>query len=444
MRSLCLSVILSLSAVSGWCYTANDGAKTISSDGSLSDTTGAISYVAGKSQAGWVLTVGSAGGSYTWAGQVAIDLAYSFTMQGASAANRPTITSTINSDAGIKLTCTESNTITVKDFIFAEFAAPVCFIQINGSGVDCYRLSNLKFNHSTGGAIAWISDNNDRNGEGPYGCIDHCEVVSTGANSGYGFYVKQNNHSGAWGAPMTWGTKKAVYIEDCNFVADTLVTGSPCLDANQGARIVFRHNTLTNVCTGTHGSEPQTGDPVSETNGVQSVEMMNNIFDYGSQNLSWTLLMRGGTCVYFSNSIYGTGVGSSGVLQLDYYRAIPANGTCLYDRTNVATQYVGTHQPGCGSVVSAGQDPMFPTCKWGSVPVYYWSNTVAIPIVNLPVNVRPADWIVMGRDFFTNQPMPGYTPYTYPHPLAGGSEPTGGGGSTATTVNTVRLNIIGP
>jgi hypothetical protein len=59
-------------------------------------------------------------------------------------------------------------------------------------------------------------------------------------------------------------------------------------------------------------------------------------------------------------------------------------------------------------------------------PVYSW-NDIYVPTgahvnVHIPQNPRPA-LIVEGRDFYNNTPMPGYTPFTYPHPLVTGQPP---------------------
>jgi hypothetical protein len=58
-------------------------------------------------------------------------------------------------------------------------------------------------------------------------------------------------------------------------------------------------------------------------------------------------------------------------------------------------------------------------------PAYSWNN-VYTP-TGAPVNVELASgaWAVLqeGRDFYNNTPMPGYTPYTYPHPLVSGQPP---------------------
>jgi hypothetical protein len=58
-------------------------------------------------------------------------------------------------------------------------------------------------------------------------------------------------------------------------------------------------------------------------------------------------------------------------------------------------------------------------------PAYSWNN-VYTP-TGAPVNIELASgaWALLqeGRDFYNNKPMPGYTPYTYPHPLVTGQLP---------------------
>jgi hypothetical protein len=57
-------------------------------------------------------------------------------------------------------------------------------------------------------------------------------------------------------------------------------------------------------------------------------------------------------------------------------------------------------------------------------PTYSWNN-IYTPN-NTPVNLTVGHggfMLVEGRDYFNNTPMPGYTPYVYPHPLTRGLPP---------------------
>lgn len=75
---------------------------------------------------------------------------------------------------------------------------------------------------------------------------------------------------------------------------------------------------------------------------------------------------------------------------------------------------------GKGSLVS-GNPPTRPV-GWndqGTSPCYSWNNRSETKPVNF---VPTSGTIKKGEHYFDDTPMPGYTPYTYPHPLA-----TGGG-----------------
>jgi len=51
-------------------------------------------------------------------------------------------------------------------------------------------------------------------------------------------------------------------------------------------------------------------------------------------------------------------------------------------------------------------------------PVYSWNNTIH---GGTPSPVGGNATLISGRDYFNDTPMPGYTPYTYPHPLVTGA-----------------------
>jgi hypothetical protein len=58
-------------------------------------------------------------------------------------------------------------------------------------------------------------------------------------------------------------------------------------------------------------------------------------------------------------------------------------------------------------------------------PAYSWNNVYTPTGARVNIELASGAWTVLreGRDFYNNTPMPGYTPYTYPHPLVTGQAP---------------------
>ncbi len=54
-------------------------------------------------------------------------------------------------------------------------------------------------------------------------------------------------------------------------------------------------------------------------------------------------------------------------------------------------------------------------------PVYLWDNDHEGGAVAVGTANNGAGWIQAGRDYINNTPLPGYTPYPYPHPLRSGA-----------------------
>jgi hypothetical protein len=73
---------------------------------------------------------------------------------------------------------------------------------------------------------------------------------------------------------------------------------------------------------------------------------------------------------------------------------------------------------GCGDLLSGN----VPAPNWphqASEPLYFWNNTLNynyIPTSVGALGYSASPDIAPGRDYF-NSPMPGYKPFTYPHPL---------------------------
>lgn len=105
------------------------------------------------------------------------------------------------------------------------------------------------------------------------------------------------------------------------------------------------------------------------------------------------------------------------ILSLPFYSAFP----WLY-ATLGTTQMLVT-------IDSALGVPAWP--REASDGIYCWGNTVTLAgTVSDGTLYSLYPGIQLGRDFFNDTPKPGYTPYTYPHPLTFLSVVGGGGGPT--------------
>jgi hypothetical protein len=84
-------------------------------------------------------------------------------------------------------------------------------------------------------------------------------------------------------------------------------------------------------------------------------------------------------------------------------------------------------QPGVGqSTLISGHNPT-PPPNWSQAvePIYLWGNTEDGQGISQANTFTPDESIIKsGLNYFNNTAMPGYTPYTYPHPLVSGASPT--------------------
>lgn len=416
MKHLLFVFSLLLSAVIGCdAYQANDAAQTVSSDGSFSDTSQALAYVSGKNQNGWILTVGAPGGTYVWTNTLTIGVPGTVTVRGASTNNRPTIVFAGPVHSGIYINAS-SNLTTLRDFIFNVTATGPAgnVVGIDGTGV-CFRVSNCEFlNSSTGIGTSTafgvqIGSINSLNAPGPYGLVDNCQFFFPGGPVYNYINVMANgnvNHYG-WTLPMSWGTVNSVVVENCAFSQPTAVPISGLVEADAGARLTIRYNTITNIPESVHGSQSGAHDSTLQVECYQNKWMLNDT----NNTMSYIYLQRGGAGVIWSNIITDTsqwnvsGIfsfwveGASSQWQSEWYSS-----QLVYPVNYPAFQQVGR------GVVNGAEGP---------VPVYVWGNKTPGTYYGdfeLGMNTD-APFIQQGRDIFTNSVMPGYTPLVYPHPL---------------------------
>ena len=240
---------------------------------------------------------------------------------------------------------------------------------------------------------------------------------------------KTNSTMGMTGDPN--GTLNT-YVEDCTFVGYY----TEATDFDGGARTVFRHCTFTNAVMASHGYD--TG-PV----GCRHWEIYDNTFRYtyssGDPNAAPVqafLTLRGGTGVVTGNSFtpnHTTQWGSKATLNwLTDGVTQGAAGHCY-------TIYPAARQIGQGwSTGTSGTYPEAPELGSGyfTDPAYVFSNTIDttyetgafiqswIDNTGCPGGHTSAEFIQSGRDFFLDAgARPGWSRYTYPHPLRADAGP---------------------
>ena len=263
------------------------------------------------------------------------------------------------------------------------------FMRIHGTCTG-WTLKDCKFKETNGRGVTVSGIT--------YGLIYNCQFEKL---DGQSILVKPTSGGGTlWTTATTFGGEDAVYIEDCTF---TNLGTDPhlSLDVEEGAKVVFRHNVLTNstgLCV--HGYE--------YGNSGLRLEAYDNQFTATTSLDGYGIFdIRGGTGVFFNNTITGT---YWKVLGMKDYCACKEDVVPTCNHTKCTT-YPCTQQVGR-------------TYNQKAAPVYQWNNRYNGELVtgyvhNFGACSDPSvyDIIQLNRDYYDNVQMPGYTPYQYPHPL---------------------------
>ena len=232
----------------------------------------------------------------------------------------------------------------------------------------------------------------------------------------------------SWLLPLNLGSDEAVYVEDNTFAMD----GGCYLgigDMYYGGRMVFRHNSVTNAYWQSHAPRGY------ERGGSLKAEIYNN--DFNATDPAWyrPIHMRAGTGVIFNNSLRG----SFKTIQVDNQRSNGQNSSAPYGACNGTTTWDGNlaGENGWPCLDQIGRGPgQYPNQP--SVPLYGWNNGTALGCST--GGSCPNDVTIIGDgdahvrstahsngqvDFVNtgSTPKPGYTPFTYPHPLQNGVTP---------------------
>jgi hypothetical protein len=145
--------------------------------------------------------------------------------------------------------------------------------------------------------------------------IDHCSFFETNVNT-HAIAVEADQWAGgsygdgSFSTPAVLGTSNAVYIENCFFVGPGPGSTWALIDTFEGARWVFRYNSIINGWLSAHGTES-----TSLYRGTRSWEVYMNT-GYDSNELYLTEF-RSGTGVIWSNTV----TGFQTLSRLDDYRS---------------------------------------------------------------------------------------------------------------------------
>jgi hypothetical protein len=242
----------------------------------------------------------------------------------------------------------------------------------------------------------------------PYGLVDNCVFENNRVLVIGDANLMANSQ---WALPIGLGTTEAVYIEDCQFKG---TVHSNAVDANYAGRYVFRYNILTDTYIEAHS--------VQGTNrAARKWEIYHNTIQQANRAMWVPMFIRGGTGVIFNNVI--TGVWSDPNVAVDNRRSFSSlgeggacDGTSPWDGNEEPNGYPCRDQIGrsTDAWLWTIQNP-YPPQQFD--PAYFWNNTYGGRAIGVTIHNNCGVHIKENRDFFKDTAKPGYTPYTYPHPL---------------------------
>jgi hypothetical protein len=284
-------------------------------------------------------------------------------------------------------------------------------ISINGQCQE-FRIDHCKFSY-TG---SWTNAVHVR--DYAYGVIDHSEFINCRV-----LVMIMVGSEESWERPLSLGSGEAVFVEDCVFYTD-LSNPSPAIDANGGARYVFRHNMVTNGYCLAHGLQNE------GMRGTFSYEIYENDF-YTAANAATNytaIFLKSGTGVVYNNNVHngeGDPYNTVGILQNDRSCDYLSQNWGPCDGSNpVDGNIPGQAGYPCKDQIGRSYENEF-------YPILYaWNNRMDGLLGRIEVSNLCAlnqDHIREKRDFWNDVKRPGYNEIhtkgsgRYPHPLVSNS-----------------------
>lgn len=401
-------------------------------------------------------------GSVTWASQVNIS-GKALTLQGGGIGVTNINVSNAGGALGINGSATNFVRVTGFTFNYTGATTSEAMIGIDGTNFQV----GIRFDHNR-----LIINGNTARGIEPtslYGVIDH-NTFDVGTTSSVqmisptGTPISNDGGFLAWQQPLNQETINSLYIEDNVFNYPTAGSAEDAIDGYSGARVVIRHNTFNNAHIGWHGTD--TGG----NRGPVYYDVYNNAFINNTAGQLRAGTIRGGTGVWHDNTF----TGSFGSITLMTYRQAgcgldhgwgDCNGTqyrlgdanvppfssnaSRTTTTGAGANACSTNREFFGSSAtcaanSAGTNTAFFDGASGNgypcrdqpgvgppnqtvTPLYEWNNGS----INFSTfdggggtcTLPQSTYMASGRDYFNDTVKPGYTDFTYPHPLQGITPP---------------------
>jgi hypothetical protein len=270
------------------------------------------------------------------------------------------------------------------------------------------------------------------------GGVIYSHILFTGTWGSTLFTGKYLTDNASWATPDTMGMKDTTGFAN-TYIEDNTFNGGTITDCDDNCRVVVRHNTGND--SGGFNSHGKDSSPT----GMRHFEIYNNSFLYPDKtcpggsatspsNINQWIWIRGGTGVIFNNNfdpLQSSCWGTKPEIKLSDRGAEDdrPQGTCS------ATHYPTPHQIGQNNNgTSDFTDPIWfwgnngaviavsGNWSWGNPcgfdwnTYFQWGRDGNISLLTLPLSLSFTGGTVSGLG---GSAKPGYTPYTYPHPLVG-------------------------
>jgi hypothetical protein len=241
----------------------------------------------------------------------------------------------------------------------------------------------------------------------------------------------------------SWTTKSTMGMDDIgginnSYVEDNYFLGywQSTIDFDSNSRSVARYNIFDNSAVGTHGAD-------TSLNGLRHYEVYNNKFIFNNigddtYQLPWWFYNRGGTGVIADNempNISSQAWGDKGEMNFTVMnlRRAYAQFPC-WGADTTAIERPAPRQIGYGYVTGTGGLDPKGIYRGDPEPLYIWGNignpsiglsdysdynsdgTRAASMCQNSILDSTADYVRQGYEYKLEQ-KPGYTKYTYPHPI---------------------------